>query len=535
MLSAKIKYNALTQQETTGDFTSQFISAMEMSGRMVSCRIYGLVSGIETLMFTDLNVNTINFDNECALLKSLMNSVEIELNGLYVLNDQVFTKVRIGVSSDFGLNYYYVDYGKFTVTESLQNLENKTTRITAYDEMLSAMESYQLSIDYEANTIYNITFFDAIASRIGLSRGNSIPTTGIMAIQRKQETYTAEYTYRDVLDDFAEILGGCIVVKNGALELLVPTDTQTTIDETQLSTIKLNKEFETVTGLVLSRAPQEDNVVRYTYDNSDPPERVPGETIRIENNQIVEGYTVNDVPDRTVYLDGILDRLNDWGSYWTLEFDSFGYCLYEPCDIITVTIANDGDTISVPCIWLSNKIVVGPGLTEHMESHAPEAGETDFTKSTSERIRELETYLIVDKVEGTINSLTKRVKDLEDYNRETVQTWITQTPEQIELGASTVVSRETSGMQDDIEANAEEIQKLINRVRITSTDTRFVGANPDTNYVLVNDSQVALVYEGTTKVSITADGCTADSYNTGHWVIQEMNNGNTWCLFKKNG
>lgn len=536
MRRATIKYNALTQQETTGDFTTQFTSAMEMSGRMVSCRIYGLVNGVETLMFTDLNVNSINFDNEASLLKSLMQSVEIELNGLYILNDQVFTKVRVGVSPDFGQTFYYVDYGKFTVTESLQNLENKTTRITAYDEMLSAMESYRLAIDYALNTIYNIGFFDAVATRIGLTRGNSIPTNGVMAIQRTHETYNAEYTYRDVLDDFAEILGGCIVVRNGALELFVPTATQTTIDETQLSTIKLDKDFETVTGVVLARVPQEDNVVWYTNDDSDPPQRIPGETIRIENNQLVEGYAPTGVPDRTVYLEDMLDRLNNWGTYWTLELDSFGYCLYEPCDLITVTIANDGNTVTVPCIWLSNKIVVGPGLTEHMESHAPEAGDTDYTKSTSDRIREMETYLIVDKVSGTISSLTKRVEDLEDYKTQTLETFINQTPEMIELGASEVVATRTDGMQDGIDANEGNIRKLMNRVRITATDTRFVGTDADEalNYVKINNTEIALVNNGVTKVSITAEGCIADSYSTGKWVMQEMNNGNTWCLFKKN-
>lgn len=533
MLEATIKYNSLTQQETTGDFTTEFISAIEMSGRMVSCRIYGLVNNVETLMFTDLNVNNISTDNESALLKSLMKSVEIELNGLYVLNNQVFTSVRVGVSPDFGRTFYYVDYGKFTVTESIQNLENKTTKITAYDEMLSAMESYRLTLDYGASPIYNITFFDSVASKIGLTRGNSIPTTGVMAIQRKQETYTAEYTYRDVLDDFAEILGGCIVVKNGSLELLVPTTTNTTIDETQLSTIKLNKEFGIVTGLVLARVPQEDNVVWYTYDDSDPPERVPGETIRIENNQLVEGYTVDGVPDRTVYLEGILDKLNDWGSYWTLELDSFGYCLYEPCDVITVTINNGSETITVPCLWLSNRITVGPGLVEHMQSEAPEAGETDFTKSTSERIKELQTYLIVDKVNNTINSLTQRVEELEGFQT-TTETWIDQNPDRIELGASQAAASVKDELQDGINSNSDEIKKLINRVRITRVDTRFVGPNPNTNYVKVNDSEIALVSEGITKVSITAEGCTADSYSTGKWIIQEMNGGNTWCLFKKN-
>lgn len=398
--------------ETTGSYQPQFINALQTSGRMISARIYQNGS----LLFDESTINNITISFDGGLLKSVMRVVEIELNGLYYLLDQEFSSIQIGVSDDQGANIYYIDYGKFIVgPENEQSIETNTTKITCYDQMLRSMIQYDLDVSYTSSTT-NRQFLSEINSRIGITTSQGlIPSTGVMAMVRNHETYTEQNTFRDVYDDFAEILGGCLIISNNKLKFVSPTATNIVITEEQLKKITYKEAFGTVTSLTLSRMPQEDNV-------SYPDNPSEGEAVKIENNLLVEGYQGDSgAPDRTPYLQPIYSSINAWGQFYPVDLESFGYCLYEPCDMFTVLVQKaDGTATNLPILWMNSTIKVGPGLEEDMECERPEFGETDYTKSSSSAIAEKNTYLYVDKVgqtieahvesvEGTVGSLVDRV------------------------------------------------------------------------------------------------------------------------------
>lgn len=386
MLQATIRNNNGTW--STGDYTTRFTSAIQLSGRMISARM--LQNSIE--VYNDINIKSANIYYDCNLLKSTMKIAEIELIGLYFLNDYEY-EIQLGVSPNNGITFYYVSYGNFKVISCERNLDSLTTKLVLYDDMVKAMEPYNLSLTYPMT---NKQFFNAIANAIGLNVGLSIPSTNVMALSRKVETYTNSYTYRDVLDDFAEILGGVILVKNGTLELRVPTAISGELDEEQLINIKTQNQFGSVSNIVLARTPQEDNVHYPATIGS-------GEIIRIEDNQLVESNVTEDVNNRTVYLQPIYNSISTWPSYYAVELESYGYLLYEPCDLLTYSFTNDNnETTTFQTLWLSDNITFEQGIKENMTCELYKGNETDLSKSTSESRKDRETYMYVDKVTGQI-------------------------------------------------------------------------------------------------------------------------------------
>ena len=517
MLTCGIRYTISTDIEEHGNFTDNFITIVNTVGRMVDARVY---VGNE-LTYTGEEVNYIQLTQDSSLLKSVMKMAEIEFNGLRVLNDTVFSDIQLGVSLD-GDTYYYVSYGSFTVTENEQDLAKRTTKVIAYDGMLASMRKYDLTIDY-TSSIVNMDYLTEIANELGFQVGASIPQTGVMAISRMTETYNDTYTYRDILDDFAEILGGCIIVKNNTLELLKPTDTTYIIDEEQLKTINLKEEFGEVVSLVLARVPQEDTV----YYN--PEGEIIGEEIRIENNQLVEGYLIDGVPDRTPYLEPIFNNLTSWSPYTTVELDSFGYMLFEPCDIVQIMLEDDDEETSRYILWLNSRLIFNGGISETMESNIPDTAITDYSKSTSNSRQERDTYLIVDKVNQTITSMVNSIQeDIDDIeNRVTTnETNITQNANAIELKAS------TSYVDSEVGAVGDRVTTLETSVVIDTNGLKLTQGT-EGSYVQITDSGMEIYVDNQVQAYATSEGFQATTFITGDWHIQSANRGKSLNFFRR--
>lgn len=384
----------------SGGFTqSAFVEALNTTGRMTSARILNNNS----VVFNDTNINSINLYWEAGPFKSVMRVAEVELNGIYSITDVRYTDLQLGVSADVGVNFYYLSYGAFTVKECEQNLERKTTKLTMYDDMIKAMEKYNLSLTYP---MANYQFLNAVLTECGITLETTV-TSGNMALQRDVETYNDSYTYRDVLDDFAEMMGSVFYISSNNKLCYGPHSyyPQQDLDETQLATIKIGDKFNTVSNIVFARVPQEDNV-HYPATIGD------GEIIRFENNMLVEGTLVQGVADRTLYLQGTYNYVrNDVINYYPVEIESYGYLIYEPGDVVYFNITNtSGQVDTFKTYWYSVNIEFGQGIKEKMVCEVPASNETDFTKSTSESQRERSTYIYVDKVTGEISS---HVNDIE--------------------------------------------------------------------------------------------------------------------------
>lgn len=394
MLDATIKYVMSTGIETVGTYNDEFMNAVQTLGRRIACRIY--INN--ELAYSNNEIHSMRRYAETGLLKSIMYALELEIEGVSDFTDTLFSDVQFGVSPD-GDTYYFVSYGKYKVYEFERDYEKHLTKITAYDELLNSMKEYELT---PPNSVFydNYDYLEAIATKMGLTLGNTIPSDGVMAIQRNNETYTQTNTFRDPLDDMSAVLGGCLIAKNGKLELLKPSESGIIIDESNLKTVTIKESFGTVTNVVLSRMPQEDNVSYITDKTS-------GEVVKLVNNGIVEGYQQNGTNNRTVYLEPIYNNVITWGSFATFELDSYGYALMEPCDYFTLQL---NGVSTAHCLWASHDIKIDQGFTESAESSIPESSETDYTKATNQAKSEMNTYLIVDKVRAEIMA---RISEIE--------------------------------------------------------------------------------------------------------------------------
>lgn len=478
-----------------GDYTQEFNRAIQTYGKRVSVRVE---NSLQDVIYDDDTIVSMRRFSDAGMFKSVMYCIELEVLGQQYNSGDTFT-VYFGVSED-GVNYYYVSYGSFYCESSEQNLEAGTTKLTCYDRMIEFMKPYVPKGD-DYYPVTNEVFLTDMLNDLNFQT-QSYPVGGVMALERQRETYTEKYTYRDVLDDFAEVCGASIVI--GPQEdvlFLYPTYTDISIDEENLKTITMNDEYAEITKLTLSRQPQNDNVT-YAVETSEG-EEVAGSEIRFDDNQIVEGYADN---DRTPYLSPMLGYLSQLGSFYPFELDSYGYALLEPMDGFEVNLASG----TYFCYWTNSDMTVNQGLTETANTTKPEDAEVDYTMTTDESKRETATYLYVDKVSQQIQSV---VSDLENYSTITqTQDAITQavgsivvpTEDQIKQYAQTVLTE--SGLEVTINnVNTDlngKIQALQTLIRL-GADGVEVGRENDDIIGLFGNSQLGF-YLGSTDGTLLA-------------------------------
>lgn len=132
---------------------------------------------------------------------------------------------------EFGM-YDYINYGDYIVKESEKQEDLRSYKITCYDFMLKSM------VDYESMEItYPITvrnYLNAICTHLGLNFKNASDTFANYDKEIPNELYLDEtgaslgYTFRDVLDELAQVTGSiiCIDQETGQLEIRYVEDTE---------------------------------------------------------------------------------------------------------------------------------------------------------------------------------------------------------------------------------------------------------------------------------------------------------------------
>lgn len=330
------------------------------------------------------------------ILKSVMKQLDIECSIPIALGTILSYKLGVLVNGE----YEYMDYGNYVVYE-VEKQENKQTyTIRCYDKMLYAMKEYK-----PLNVSYPITvksFFTAVGNKIGLNVSSDEFYNSSLYIH--EDLYAdLGYTYRDVLDEIAQAVGGTICVNaNDELCVKYPTITNDTIDEEFLSTVNVEfgKKFGPINSIVLSRSAGSDNV--YIKDQESIDQNGLCE-IKISDNQIMN------FNDRADYLPGLLNALGGF-YYYINDFTSTGVLYYELCDLYNVQIGEN----TYQCCMLNDEVNVSSGLKEIIHSDMPEETETDYTKADKTDRRINQTTLIVDKQNQTIEGLVTSVDEQND-------------------------------------------------------------------------------------------------------------------------
>ena len=164
------------------------------------------------------------------VLKSVMKELDIESS--VDIPKETIINYKMGIKVDNA--YEYLDYGNFVVFSSERQEDKRNYKIVAYDKMLYSMKDYE---DLEVQ--YPITIRDyiiALCNKLDLEFANEDDEFANYDRQILTERYldadgnSLDYTYRDVLDELAQVTASTICInKDDKLEIRyideIPVDT----------------------------------------------------------------------------------------------------------------------------------------------------------------------------------------------------------------------------------------------------------------------------------------------------------------------
>ena len=374
--------------------TQAFKNAIKEYGRQFNDII---TYDANTLTQEQINSVTISYDSD--LLKSQMKSLVIDSN----VEITQGTTINYQIGLKIGNSYECLDYGNYIVKKVEQQKDKKSYLITCYDKMLLSMVDYEsLGVTYPI-TIRN--YLSAICTKLDITFHNSSDTFTNYNKEVTSEHYldsdgnSMGYTFRDVLDDIAECIGGFIVINNDdELEIKQFTTTNDTINEDYFNdkNVNINKKYGPINTIVLSRA-EADNLYYPSTLPANPIE------IKISNNPILEQT------NRDTFIQGIYNNLNGL-EYYLNDFQTKGILYYELGDKYNVNI--EGTTY--PCLMLNDTITRTTGLKEQIYTNEPKTSVTDFKYASSTDkldIQSRNAYIIANKAEGKIDQVVTAVGD----------------------------------------------------------------------------------------------------------------------------
>ena len=351
---------------------------------------------------TSESINSFRYSFEGNILKSIMTSIEVETTTDIPLN----TKFNLQYGLKVNGSYEYLNFNNYIVYSSEKQEDKGSYRIIAYDEMLETMKDYEpVEIAYPC-TIAD--YIEELADELGYTYTSGTFPNDVQVLNGDYFK-DAGYTYRDVLDDLAEVTASNIVIKNGELILSNSVETEEVFDDIFIKTT--NADFRTygpINAIVLSRSIS-DNI--YAKDQESIDENGLFE-IKISDNQIMNNV------NRNQYISAIYNKLH--GTIFTFyDFDSIGIGYLEPLDKFSVTI---GETEYNNLICFNDNYVSSNGISENLHADEPVQSQTDYKKADTTDQRINQTNLIVDKQQQTITGLITNVDDNIEKVAELTQT-----------------------------------------------------------------------------------------------------------------
>lgn len=480
---------------------------------------------------------------EGRLFSTVMRCMDIQLNGVKELavsdgEYPLITSPKFGVKAPDATGYEYKTFGTYIIKEQKYDDEASTLNLECYDLMLQSMIPYDISLEYPdsgtggaddgSSAIAGVAvsgvavvgttaankgkitvkdLLDAICIRLGWTIGYTTFTNSNAVIDG--EKFDSSYTFRDVLDQIAQVAAGVIAFEDDALCVLYPTNTGEIIDASNLRSLTIGEKYGPVNSVVIARTPQEDNI--YAYDEESITENGLTE-VKIENNQIMDSH-------REDFIDAILSRLKGL-QFWLYELESFGIGYLDLCDMFTLETL-DGKRYKT--IMLSDDLQISQSLAEKASLEAPDATETDYTaSSTTDRVLN-QTILKVDKqaqeitalvsktdtMQGDLNGLSGTVKNMTEVmmDSDSVDIKITEAIEGINsVTTTTGYTFDKDGLH--IQKSGEEMENLL--------DNTGMYVNRGSNNILTaNNEGVDAINLRSRQFLIIGDNSRIENYNNG--------------------
>lgn len=341
----------------------------------------------------------IQFKVSCdsGLCKTSMRKLEAKYYGSHNLLGQ-WVHVGFGVKLPTGV-YEYLDYGSFLVTEITTVKDTGVTTITGYDRMIRSMTKYIAPNFTYPMTLYNYT--KSLCIMFGLDLGNeSFNVHNDWQITGDLWSNIDGITYRDILTQIAQVTCTTAIIGNDDKIYFKPiTETNETLTYDNMFKLKLEPLYGEINSIVLSRTPQEDNIVKRDEESIE----LNGLTEwKIENNEIIDKDRDNAITPIYNAMHGI--------SYYPFETTTEGLGWYEIADNFNV-VNDTGDTFNTTLFNYS--ITIDGSIKETLKTVAETKTQTQYQYASTIAKRVKNTEIIVDKQQQNITNI---VSDLYDDN-----------------------------------------------------------------------------------------------------------------------
>lgn len=371
--------------------SSEFKTAMKGNARTISAYIDD-GDAIRLTDADDLKGWSIKANGE--MFQTVLRQAEAKFWGGHDLRDK---NVNIGLGLVTGYDEIeeedtveYIDYGTFKVVEQEENKDTQQSTIKMYDKMYEALRLYELyDVEYPI-TVKELV--QEICNALGWTLGTATFLNDDLVVGADLFAFQG-FTYRDVLEQVAEITGTIIYFNTEDELVLTPMGSTVveTLSQSELRKLNTEAQWGAVNSIALARTPVEQDFVwrgGYTSppilcEDGDELLMEDGEEllleilveidglyqIRFENNLFVDG-------DREGYIDSISD-----------EFTGFSLVPYE-ANTIFLGYLEIGDKIKVQDrnaveyeTYVTNvEISVGEGVKEVITATIPPKSRSNFKR-----------------------------------------------------------------------------------------------------------------------------------------------------------
>lgn len=354
--------------------TDEFKAAMKESGRIIEAQ---LTAG-DTVFTTD-DIVSLTVTGNAAFPGTAMRSINVSLKNAEALtttvgNNRVFDSVRIGVQLPDG-TVEYVDYGKFYIaTDDNSTKYNEDTQaytFTAYDGLIKAIVEMTVQTPDEGESETPTTaqaMLDTAVAQFGWT-AQDFPS--LTAYQVLESSYSGA-TYRDFLDDIAEVLCGIIRLDGAKLVFSRLNKTDENISLEEMSALSTGEKVA-VNTVILQGESQ-----NYSITNDAlPVSGMKTVELTIENNPILQ-YSIAQNANKEAltanYTAGILSA--DLYTYNAVTLETFGEPWLEFGDVCTA----EGKDSSTKTVWVLNyTVTVDGGLKESIQLDALTSQQAEYS------------------------------------------------------------------------------------------------------------------------------------------------------------
>ena len=240
--------------------STNFKNAFLAFGRQIKVKVT-----VGSTVYTGDDIVSISPSFEAELFSAAMRKMDIELaNVTSIASDYLTVSLGVIISSSWS----WMEFGRYYIKEQTYDSGSNSLTLECYDPMLLAMVPYALE---DTDITYPTTvggLYSAICAKLGFTPETTTFTNSTNTVAG--DLYEGlGLTYRDVLTEIAQAAGATLVMDPEnvmTIHFVSPGVSSFSITAGDLRKIEVGEHWGPVNSVVLSRAPQEDNI--YAKDDA---------------------------------------------------------------------------------------------------------------------------------------------------------------------------------------------------------------------------------------------------------------------------